>query len=118
MIELKIHFDTKRIPENKNPNKIIKIIEKFLNFNKTQKAKRHSLGRAMVSDHKVSDRNHIKISTPKQMLQRLPIVLAQVNAGNISENLLNEIRQIIYSLYRAKEITKIVYNNIMNSTKL
>ena len=52
------------------------------------------------------------------MLQRLPIVLAQVNAGNISENLLNEIRQIIYSLYRAKEITKIVYNNIMNSTKL
>ena len=52
------------------------------------------------------------------MLQRLPIVLAQVNAGNISENLLNEIRQIIYSLYRAKEITKIVYNNIMNSIKL
>ena len=52
------------------------------------------------------------------MLQRLSIVLAQVNAGNISENLLNEIRQIIYSLYRAKEITKIVYNNIMNSTKL
>ena len=52
------------------------------------------------------------------MFQRLSIVLAQVNAGNISENLLNEIRQIIYSLYRAKEITKIVYNNIMNSTKL
>ena len=95
MIELKIHFDTKRIPENKNPNKIIKIIEKFLNFNKTQKAKRHSLGRAMVSDHKVSDRKHIKISTPKQMLQRLPIVLAQVNAGNISENLLNEIKLYI-----------------------
>ena len=118
MIELKIHFDTKRIPENKNPNKIIKIVQKFLNFNKTQKTKRHSLGRAKVSDHKVSNRKHIKISTPKQMLQRLPIVLAQVNAGNISENLLNEIRQIIYSLYRAKEITKIVYNNIMNSIKL
>ena len=40
------------------------------------------------------------------MLQRLPITLAQVKAGNISENLLNEIRQIIYSLHRAKEITK------------
>ena len=44
----------------------------------------------------------MKILNPKQMLQRLPIDLAQVNAGNTSENLLNEIRQIIYSLYRAK----------------
>ena len=52
------------------------------------------------------------------MIQRLPIVLAQVKVGNTSENLLNEIRQIIYSLYRAKEITKKVYNNIMNSIKL
>ena len=60
----------------------------------------------------------IKISTPKQMLQRLPIALAQVKARNTSENLLNEIRQIIYSLYRAKEITKKVYNNIMNSIKV
>ena len=60
----------------------------------------------------------LKILTPKQILQRLPIALAQVKAGNTSENLLNEIRQIIYSLYRAKEITKKVYNNIMNSIKL
>ena len=52
------------------------------------------------------------------MLQRLPIALAQVNAGNTSENLLNEIRQIIYSLYQAKEITKKVYNNVINSIKL
>ena len=52
------------------------------------------------------------------MLQRLAIVLAQVQAGNTYENLLNEIRQIIYSLYRAKEITKKVYNNIKNSRKL
>ena len=49
------------------------------------------------------------------MLQRLPIALAQVNAGNTSENLLNKIRQILYSLYQAKEITKKLYNNIMNS---
>ena len=48
----------------------------------------------------------LKILTPKQMLQRLPVTLAQVKAGNTSENLPNEIRQIIYYLYRAKEITK------------
>ena len=48
----------------------------------------------------------LRILTPKQMLQRLPIVLAQVKAGKTSENLLNEITQIIYSLYQAKEINK------------
>ena len=52
------------------------------------------------------------------MLQRLPIALAQVKAGNTTENLLNETRQIIYSLYQAKKITKKAYNNIMNSIKL
>ena len=49
------------------------------------------------------------------MLQRLPIALAQVKVGNYSENLLNEIRQIVYSLYQSKEITKKVYNNLMKS---
>ena len=52
------------------------------------------------------------------MLRRLPMALAQVKAGNTSGNLLNEIRQIVYSLYRAKEITKKVYKSIMNSIKL
>ena len=60
----------------------------------------------------------LKILTLKQMLQILPIALAQVKAGNTSENLLNEIRQIMCSLYRSKEISKKVYNNIMNSIKL
>ena len=60
----------------------------------------------------------VKILTPNQMLKRLPIALAQVKAGNNSESLLNEIRQIIYSLYRSKEITKKVYNNIINSIKV
>ena len=55
------------------------------------------------------DHSNLKILTPKQMLQRLPIVLSQVKAGRTSENLLNKIRQIIYSLYRAKEMTKKVY---------
>ena len=60
----------------------------------------------------------LKILTPKQILQRSPIALAQVKAGNASENLLNEIRQIVYSLCQEKEVTKQVYNNIMNSIKL
>ena len=51
------------------------------------------------------------------MFQRLPIVLAQVKAGNILENLLNEIRQIVYSLYRAKQIIKKVYNDLIKSMK-
>ena len=55
----------------------------------------------------------LKILTPKQMLQRLPIALAQIKAGNNSESLLNEIRQIVYSLYQSKEITKKVYNSII-----
>ena len=59
----------------------------------------------------------LKISTPNQMLKRLPIALAQIKAGNNSENLLNEITQIVYSLYRSKEITEKVYNNIINSIK-
>ena len=55
--------------------------------------------------------------TPKQMLQRLPIALAQIKAGNNSESLLNEIRQIVYSLYQSKGITKKVYHNIIKSMK-
>ena len=60
----------------------------------------------------------LKILTPNQMLKRLPIALAQVKAGNNSESLLNEIGKIVYSLYRSKEITKKVYNNIVNSIKV
>ena len=60
----------------------------------------------------------LKILTPKQTLKRLPIALAQVKAGNNSESLLNEIRKIVYSLYRSKEITKKVYNNLISSIKV
>ena len=49
------------------------------------------------------------------MLQRLPITLAQLQAGNTSENLLNEMRKIIYFLFRSEEITKKAYNITMNS---
>ena len=57
----------------------------------------------------------LKILTPKQMLQGSPIAFAQVKAGNNSESLLNEIRQIVYSLYQSKQITKKVYNNLIKS---
>ena len=56
-----------------------------------------------------------KIFSPKQMLQRLAIALAQVKAGHNSESLLNEIRQIVYSLYQSKQITKKIYNNLIKS---
>ena len=57
----------------------------------------------------------IKILTPKQMLQRLPIALAQVKAGNNSESLLNEIRQITDSFYQSKQISIKVYNSTIES---
>ena len=60
----------------------------------------------------------LRILTPKQMLQRSPIALALVKAGNNSGHLLNEIRQIAYSSYQSKEITKKVYNNIIKSIQL
>ena len=56
--------------------------------------------------------------TSKQMLQRLPISLVQIKADDAFESLLNEICQMVYSLHQAKEITKKVYNNIINSIKL
>ena len=67
---------------------------------------------------KEQDGTGLKILTPNQILKRLAIALAQVKAGNNSKSLLNEIRQIVYSLYRSKEITKKVYNNIINSIKV
>ena len=60
----------------------------------------------------------LKILSPKQMLQRLPIALAQIKAGNNLESLLNEIKQIVYYLYQSKDITKKVYNNIIKLIKV
>ena len=57
----------------------------------------------------------LKIFTPKQILQRLPVALAQVKAGNNSESLLNEIKQTVYSLYQSNQITEKVYNIIIKS---
>ena len=59
----------------------------------------------------------LKILTDKQMLNRLSILLAQIQAGNNSMKLKNEIRQILYSLYRSKALTKTVYNNLFKSIR-
>ena len=64
------------------------------------------------------DHCRLKVLTPKQMLQRLPIALAQVRPTNNSESLLNEIRQIVYCLYQSKQITKKVYKNIIKSINI
>ena len=61
---------------------------------------------AKTNAAEVQQATGLKILTPKQMLQRLPIALAQVKAGNNSESLLNEIRHIVFSLYQSKQITK------------
>ena len=58
----------------------------------------------------------LKILTPDEMLNRLPITLTQLKAGNNSEKLKNEIRQLSYSLYRSKKWTKTIYNNLINTT--
>ena len=62
----------------------------------------------MVSEakHETTKETWLNVLNPKQMLQTLPIALTQVKTGNNSENLLNEMRQIVYSLYQSKEITK------------
>ena len=56
----------------------------------------------------------LKILTPNQMLSRLPITLAQLKAGNNSEKLKNEIRQLLHSLYRSKKVTKQLYKNLID----
>ena len=63
-------------------------------------------------------REGLKISNNKQMLSRLPILLAQIQAGKNSNKLKNEIRQILYSLYRSKVLTKTVYNNLIKSIRV
>ena len=60
----------------------------------------------------------LKILTPKQMLQRLPIALAKIKAGNNSQSFLIEIRQIVYFLYQSKETLEKLYNNIIKSIQL
>ena len=100
--------------KSKDQIRTLKILEHFTNHEKKLSSHLMIIISLYLKLNKAKRREGLKILTPKQILQRLPVSLAQLKAGNISENLLNEIRQIIYSLYQNKEITKKVYNNIMN----
>ena len=125
-----------------NPSKFVedynKFMDNFKNFEdykygkeeigvpknqKKVKMKRYAKGLEYIadiynlkSDSDTSKKGEgLKIITNKQMFNRLPILLAQIQAGNNSKSLKNELRQILYSLYRSKVLTKTVYNNLIKS---
>ena len=100
-LEKEIKEMSKRKREIEKPIEIVEIVKEILNFNK-----QNQQGQGL------------KILTPSQILTRLPISLAQLKAGNNSEQLKNEIRQLLYSLYRSKNMTKQVYNNLISTYKL
>ena len=79
------------------PNEIVNIVEKILKFNK-----------------QIQSGGGLKILTPDQMLSRLRITLAQLKPGNNSEKLKNEIRQLLYSLYRSKKLIKQLYKSLVD----
>ena len=88
-----------KVPENKKSKigkneKIIDIVDNILYFNQSGEG--------------------LKILTPNQMLSRLPITLAQINAGNNSEKLKNEIRQLFYSLYKSKKLTEQLHKSLVD----
>ena len=82
--------------ENEKPDKIVEVVREILKFNKQNQ-----------------EGKSIKILTPNEMLSRLPISLAQLQAGNNSEKLKNEIRQLLHSLYCSKKMNKQVYINLI-----
>ena len=65
-------------------------------------------------NNKIQSEQGLKVLTPIQMLSRLPISLAQLKAGSSSEKLKNKIRQLLYSLYRSKKLTKQLYKSLIN----
>ena len=98
----KLKNNVKNVPKDEvskfeENEKIIDIVENILELNSEKK---QGLG--------------LKILTPNQMLSRLPITLVQLKAGNNSEKLKNEIRQLLYSLYRSKKLTKQLYKSLID----
>ena len=83
--------------EIEKPDEIVRVVKMILDFNKNRQQKGQG----------------IKILTPNQMLNRLPIALAQLQAGNNSNKLKNEIRQLLYSLYRSKNMTEQIYKSLI-----
>ena len=89
---------SKKEREIEKPDKILKIVEEILDFNNKQ----NQIGKGL------------KILTPNQMLNRLPISLAQLKAGNNAEKLKNEIRQLLYPLHRWKKLTKEINKSLID----
>ena len=83
--------------KTEKPGKILEIVEEIIEFNEQNQS---GIG--------------LKILTPNQMFSRLPITLAQLKAGSNSEKLKNEIRQLLYSLYRSKKLTKKLYKSLID----
>ena len=79
-----------------NPNETVDTVESILDFNRQEQGQ------------------GLKTLTPNQMLSRLSISLAQLKAGNNSEKLKNEIKQLLYSLYRSKKLTKQLYKSLID----
>ena len=99
----KLKNSVKNVPKNDKLNseeneKITDVVEKILEFDRQKQGQ------------------GLKILTPNQMLRRLPITLAQLNVGNSSEKLKNEIRQLLYSLYRSKKLTRQLYKSLIDIT--
>ena len=84
--------------EIEKPDKIADIVERLLEFSRQNQ-----------------EGQGLKILTPQQMLSRLPIALTQLKAGNNSQKLKNEIRQLLYSLYRPKKLSKTIYKHSLNT---
>ena len=82
--------------EIEQPDRILKIVTETFEFNRQQQGQR------------------LKILTPNQTLSRLPVTLAQLKVGNNSEKIKNEIRQLLYSLYRSKKFTKNIYKSLLD----
>ena len=83
--------------KTEKPDKILKIVKEILEFNEQNQSEKG-----------------LKILTPDQMLSRLPISLAHLKAGNNSEKIKNEIRQLLHSMYRSEKLTKQLYKSLVN----
>ena len=96
-LEKEIKKLSKKEIEIEKPDEIVRVVKMILDFNKQNQQKKQG----------------IKILTPNQMLNRLPIALAQLNVGINSNKLKNEIRQVLYSLYRSKNMTEQIYKSLI-----
>ena len=115
---LKLKTDIKSMSEDEAKNKgldLLKhIVQKILDINKLI-----DMPELETEEFDEQRRNQqgqgLKILTPKQMIIRLPVLLVQLKAGINSERLKSEIRQIVYSLYRLRNLSKTIYNNLVNA---